>query len=186
MVHRSVCTVEVRRPIPQLTIFTGTLPQIALFYAVRYVLSNLDPQQTDRRKASEKGNQQVLSAAELGHVDLASLTSTIRANDCSRDHPTFVNQHESIPSIGGLDDVSCANLRESVIYPLMYPELFKTRAGCWEHRKGVLLYGHPGCGKTMLAKGVGKGEWGDVYQLTAIDVCGSGGVEKSAATSGVM
>jgi ATP-dependent 26S proteasome regulatory subunit len=130
-----------------------TPPQIALFYAVRYVLSNLDPQKTDRRKASKKG-QQVLSAAELGHVDLASLDLNEYEQMIAAEiiPPSSINT--TFASIGGLDDI-IASLRESVIYPLMYPELFR-QSDLLGAPKGVLLYGHPGCGKTMLAKALAK------------------------------
>lgn len=55
--------------------------------------------------------------------------------------------------IGGLEHI-VSSLRESVIYPLCYPELFASNAGLLGAPKGVLLYGPPGCGKTMLAKGI--------------------------------
>lgn len=58
-------------------------------------------------------------------------------------------------SIGGLDEI-IASLRETVIYPLTYPELFASANGLLAAPKGVLLYGHPGCGKTMLAKALAK------------------------------
>src|SRR5579883_520204 len=45
----------------------------------------------------------------------------------------------------GLEDVKVA-LRESIVYPARKPELFTLG---WP--RGILLYGPPGCGKTMLA-----------------------------------
>ena len=53
--------------------------------------------------------------------------------------------------IGGLEKVK-QELREAVEWPLKYPDAFK-RLGI-DPPKGILLYGPPGCGKTLLAKAV--------------------------------
>jgi len=55
--------------------------------------------------------------------------------------------------VGGLDKVK-QELKEVVEWPLKYPETFK-RMGIRPSR-GVLLYGPPGSGKTLLAKAVAK------------------------------
>ena len=50
--------------------------------------------------------------------------------------------------IAGLDEVK-ENIREAIIYPFIYPEEYRhfgVKPG-----GGILLYGPPGCGKTMLA-----------------------------------
>jgi transitional endoplasmic reticulum ATPase len=52
---------------------------------------------------------------------------------------------------GGLDDVK-QHLIEAVEWPLKTPELF-TRLGI-RPPKGILMYGPPGCGKTLLARAV--------------------------------
>jgi SpoVK/Ycf46/Vps4 family AAA+-type ATPase len=57
----------------------------------------------------------------------------------------------SFKDIGGLDDI-IEDLRESVLYPLTVPGLFTHHSTLLQAPKGVLLYGPPGCGKTMLAK----------------------------------
>ena len=53
--------------------------------------------------------------------------------------------------VGGLDEVKM-ELMEAVEWPLKKPESFK-RLGI-RPPKGILLYGPPGCGKTLLAKAV--------------------------------
>jgi transitional endoplasmic reticulum ATPase len=53
--------------------------------------------------------------------------------------------------IGGLEEVK-QDLIEAVEWPLRKPEIFK-RLGIHPPR-GILLYGPPGCGKTLLAKAI--------------------------------
>jgi transitional endoplasmic reticulum ATPase len=72
-------------------------------------------------------------------------------------HPTLMREvFVEVPEvrwsdIGGLDEVK-QQLREAVEWPLKYPEVFE-KMGIRPPR-GVLLYGPPGCGKTLLAKAV--------------------------------
>jgi len=53
--------------------------------------------------------------------------------------------------VGGLEDVK-EELREAVEWPLKNPEVF-SRMGI-RPPKGILLFGPPGCGKTLLARAV--------------------------------
>ncbi len=72
-------------------------------------------------------------------------------------HPTLLREVlVEVPEvhwddIGGLDDVK-QQLREAVEWPLKHPEVFE-KMGIRPPR-GILLYGPPGCGKTLLAKAV--------------------------------
>lgn len=53
--------------------------------------------------------------------------------------------------VGGLEEVK-RELKEVVQYPVEHPEKFKKFG--MEPSKGVLFYGPPGCGKTLMAKAI--------------------------------
>ncbi len=71
--------------------------------------------------------------------------------------PTALREVEiEVPSVrwedvGGLNDIK-QKLIEAVEWPLKYPEKFE-KFGI-KPPKGILLYGPPGCGKTLLAKAI--------------------------------
>ena len=69
--------------------------------------------------------------------------------------------------IGGLHG-EIQRIREMVELPLRHPELFQ-RLGI-EPPRGVFLYGPPGCGKTLLAKGVANESDANFYVISGPEI----------------
>jgi transitional endoplasmic reticulum ATPase len=114
----------------------------AAMNALRRYLPEIDIQQ-------EKIPPEVLEKLEVRMEDFEAAFKEIT--------PTELREvYVEIPTvrwddIGGLEEVK-QELKECVEWPLKYPEKFK-RLGI-KPPKGILLYGPPGCGKTLLAKAV--------------------------------
>ncbi|KAI8325074.1 AAA-domain-containing protein [Martensiomyces pterosporus] len=130
--------------------------QVLTYYGIRYLLSN-------SRGAPGAENQ---GQRERGRVIAKRLNLTgLKLNDYENTIMGEVILPEDVPvtftQIGGLDDI-VQDLNESVIYPLNHPELFTSPSGLLGSPKGILLYGPPGCGKTMMAKALAR-ESGAVF-----------------------
>ena len=69
--------------------------------------------------------------------------------------------------VGGLGDEVKA-MREIVELPLKHPELF-SRLGVEPH-SGVLLYGPPGCGKTLLARVIASESDANMYLINGPEI----------------
>ncbi|KAG9118443.1 hypothetical protein FRC07_007048 [Ceratobasidium sp. 392] len=135
---------------------------IALYYAFKYVMASLDPS-AEKRKAAKAKSARILDRLGVKELELTEHEEIIAAEVI---HPSDITT--KFEDIGGLEHI-VSSLRESVIYPLCYPELFASNAGLLGAPKGVLLYGPPGCGKTMLAKALAK-ESGATFINIAVSV----------------
>ncbi|KAI5116884.1 hypothetical protein M0805_000400 [Coniferiporia weirii] len=122
--------------------------QVAAYYTLRWLLDSMGP--GGERKSARAKSGEILK--RLGHKDL-KLNEYEEAIASEVIHPDDIDVR--FDDIGGLDSI-VASLRESVIYPLVYPNLFSSSSSLLSPPKGVLLYGPPGCGKTMLARALAK------------------------------
>lgn len=161
---------------------TGYLPDILMaaaapliaYFVIRNLLSRLDPeaQQKEEARAKASAANRKLDAiltskrrksygeydSEDEETERGSRRPRIQDLNLSTYEQTIAMEvvaPEEIPvsfdDIGGLDSI-IEELKESVIYPLTMPHLYSHSSSLLSAPSGVLLYGPPGCGKTMLAK----------------------------------
>lgn len=74
-----------------------------------------------------------------------------KANPSSLRETTVEIPNVTWEDVGGLEGVK-KDLREMILYPIDHPEKFEKFG--MKPSKGVLFYGPPGCGKTLMAKAV--------------------------------
>lgn len=72
--------------------------------------------------------------------------NTLRLKNSSSAGKNATLKNIKFDDIGGQDD-NIKTLEENIIFPLKYPDFYKN----FRINKGILLYGPPRCGKTMLA-----------------------------------
>jgi SpoVK/Ycf46/Vps4 family AAA+-type ATPase len=134
-----------------------------------YFAKLIDPDREKTEQARLKA-QANLQRIRRKHVEAAGEgdDGTDGSRHTSRLEDLVLNEYESqvalevvapedIPvgfdAIGGLEDI-IEELKEAIIYPLTMPHLYSHGGALLAAPSGVLLYGPPGCGKTMLAKAV--------------------------------
>ncbi|PVU97899.1 hypothetical protein BB559_001858 [Furculomyces boomerangus] len=125
------------------------ITQVAVYYGFKYLISVLDPTEKDNKETKNRGSNLIsrlkLQKLSLNQHEKIIMSEVIVSEDIN---VTFKD-------IGGLDEI-ITDLKESIIYPLTHPHLFTSAMGLLGSAKGVLLYGPPGCGKTMLAKALAR------------------------------
>jgi transitional endoplasmic reticulum ATPase len=116
----------------------------AAMHALRRMLPDLGAMKEDKPLSQEVVNKLIVTKEDFDHARKMVEPSAMR--EVLIEIPKV-----KWDDIGGLEDVKKA-LKESIEWPLKYPDSFK-RLGI-NPPTGILLYGPPGCGKTLLAKAI--------------------------------
>ncbi|KAK0715015.1 P-loop containing nucleoside triphosphate hydrolase protein [Lasiosphaeris hirsuta] len=154
-------------------IAVGAITAISAWFMIRdhigpYVASLVDPDREKNEQARLKAEATLARISRSRQPVTESDGFSDEAYSTDKPAPLVLNEYENqvalevvapedIPvgfsDIGGLEDI-IEELKESIIYPLTMPHLYAHGGALLAAPSGVLLYGPPGCGKTMLAKAV--------------------------------
>lgn len=136
--------------------------QVSAYYLIRWLISYRDPDREKKETIKKKSdailrrldaNGQGISNPNGGKAEKLVLNTYEQTILTEVVAPEDI--HVSFDDIGGLEPI-IEELKESVIYPLTLPGLFSDTSTLLSAPKGVLLYGPPGCGKTMLARALAR------------------------------
>eukprot|EP00466_Bigelowiella_natans_P015179 jgi/Bigna1/85171/estExt_fgenesh1_pg.C_20359 len=143
----------------------GTIVLVGVggMYMIRYLLNNMDP--TKDKKKKRIVHPEVLNrlrnngwGTEMGEYEAIML-----------EHITFPKQIDvTLNDIGGCQPVKEA-IEEIFTIPLQNPEIFEG-SKLLSPPKGMLFFGAPGTGKTMMAKAICKSSGSTFFNIRASDI----------------
>lgn len=120
------------------------------YYALKYLVVKLDPTNQQKKDAKKKAERL------FERLNIRNLKSSLNEYELSIAAQLIDPASIDVTwrDVAGLENI-IDDITSTVILPIRNPELFK-QSNLHQPPKGVLLYGPPGCGKTMLAKATAK------------------------------
>ncbi|XP_072289856.1 outer mitochondrial transmembrane helix translocase [Eucyclogobius newberryi] len=145
---------EVLQMLFRLTIFGA-----ATYYSIKWVLEAMDPTSKQKSQAKKRA-EQLMKRIGVEGVSLTEYEMNIA---------THLVDPKTIKvtwrDIAGLDEI-VHELQDTVIFPFQKRHLL-TGSKLFQPPKGVLLFGPPGCGKTMIAKATARASGCNFINLQA-------------------
>lgn len=129
---------------------------LGVYVSARVLKRVMDPNAESRERA-RKRREQVLDRLLRTGVPSEALSSMSPAEEHLIHDLVFPEDIScTFDSVGGLSDTK-ETLKELILYPLQYPDVYQSANNTLlQPPKGILLFGPPGTGKTMLAKAIAK------------------------------
>uniref|UniRef100_A0A8C7PY32 Outer mitochondrial transmembrane helix translocase n=1 Tax=Oncorhynchus mykiss TaxID=8022 RepID=A0A8C7PY32_ONCMY len=152
MVLKEIPTESISQPLGRNEVF-GLLFRLTIFGAVTYftikwMVDAIDPTRKQKMEA-QKQAEKLMKQIGVQNVKLSEYEMSIAAHLVDP-----LTMQITWSDIAGLDEV-ITELKDTVILPIQKRHLFKG-SRLLQPPKGVLLYGPPGCGKTLIAKATAK------------------------------
>ncbi|MBN3276641.1 ATD1A protein, partial [Polyodon spathula] len=134
---------EVVGLVVRLTIFGAVT-----YFSIKWVVDALDPTRQQKLQAKKRAEQL------MKQIGVQGLTLTEYEMNIASHLVDPRSMKVTWRDIAGLDDV-ITELQDTVILPFQKRHLFQG-SRLFQPPKGVLLYGPPGCGKTLIGKATAK------------------------------
>uniref|UniRef100_A0A8B9QF24 Outer mitochondrial transmembrane helix translocase n=1 Tax=Apteryx owenii TaxID=8824 RepID=A0A8B9QF24_APTOW len=129
-------------------IFRLTIFGAVTYFTIKWMVDAIDPTRKQKVEA-QKQAEKLMKQIGVKNVKLTEYEMSIAAHLVDP-----LSMHVTWSDIAGLDDV-ITDLKDTVILPIKKKYLFEN-SRLLQPPKGVLLYGPPGCGKTLIAKATAK------------------------------
>uniref|UniRef100_A0A8C8EMB7 ATPase AAA-type core domain-containing protein n=1 Tax=Oncorhynchus tshawytscha TaxID=74940 RepID=A0A8C8EMB7_ONCTS len=129
-------------------LFRLTIFGAVTYFTIKWMVDAIDPTRKQKMEA-QKQAEKLMKQIGVQNVKLSEYEMSIAAHLVDP-----LTMQITWSDIAGLDEV-ITELKDTVILPIQMRHLFKG-SRLLQPPKGVLLYGPPGCGKTLIAKATAK------------------------------